>query len=207
MAIGATSPFVSGGLAWLTLGEREDWKVVAASLVALGGVGTMVGPSAFGGHVAGALMAFAMTCAVASMLVIVRAKRSNSMLPASCVSAFLSALVVWPLTSATIPTGITMLHVALFGVVQFGLGLVLMTRGARLVTALRCSLLNRLQTVLGPTWVWLAFGEVPPPAVLIGGSIVLVSTIAAALVVDKSPRAAPIPATRAANGALKPSLS
>jgi drug/metabolite transporter (DMT)-like permease len=196
MAIGATSPFVSGGLAWLAVGEKPDWKVAGASLVALGGVGVMVGPGALGGHAAGALLAFAMTCAIAGMLVIVRAKKSTSMLPASCVSAFLSALVVWPLTSAAIPTGTTMLHLALFGVVQFGLGLILMTRGARLVTALRCSLLNRLQTVLGPTWVWLAFGEMPPPSVLLGGAIVLTSTIAAALVTDRQSRAELVPVPR-----------
>ena len=204
MAIGATSPFVSGALAWLAIGERPDWKVGGASLVALGGVGVMVGPGALGGHVAGALLAFAMTCAIAGMLVIVRAKRSASMLPASCVSAFLSALVVWPLTSATIPSGMTMLHLALFGVVQFGLGLILMTRGARLVTALRTSLLGRLQTVLGPTWVWLAFGEMPPPSVLVGGVIVLASTVVAALVVDRSRPIAPVSAGRPSERALMP---
>jgi drug/metabolite transporter (DMT)-like permease len=141
------------------------------------------------------------------MLVIVRAKKSTSMLPASCVSAFLSALVVWPLTSAAIPTGMAMLHLALFGVVQFGLGLILMTRGARLVTALRCSLLNRLQTVLGPTWVWLAFGEMPPPSVLLGGAIVLTSTIAAALVTDRQSRAELVPVPRRSQDTLTPSLS
>jgi drug/metabolite transporter (DMT)-like permease len=204
MAIGATSPFVSGALAWLVIGEKPDWKVGGASLVALGGVGVMVGPGALGGHVAGALLAFAMTCAIAGMLVMVRAKRSSSMLPASCVSAFLSALVVWPVTSATIPSGTTMLHLALFGVVQFGLGLILMTRGARRVTALRTSLLGRLQTVLGPTWVWLAFGEMPPPSVLVGGFIVLASTVVAALIVDRSRPALPVSAGRASERALVP---
>jgi drug/metabolite transporter (DMT)-like permease len=100
-----------------------------------------------------------------------------------------------------------MLHLALFGVVQFGLGLILMTRGARLVTALRCSLLNRLQTVLGPTWVWLAFGEMPPPSVLLGGAIVLTSTIAAALVTDRQSRAELVPVPRRSQDTLTPSLS
>jgi drug/metabolite transporter (DMT)-like permease len=74
-----------------------------------------------------------------------------------------------------------MFYLALFGTVQFGLGLVLLTLGTRLVTALRSSLLSRLQTVLGPLWVWLAFGEVPAAATLVGGSIVLASTVAASL--------------------------
>jgi drug/metabolite transporter (DMT)-like permease len=74
-----------------------------------------------------------------------------------------------------------MLYLVLFGSLQFGLGLVLLTLGTRLVTALRTSLLSRLQTVLGPLWVWLAFNEVPAVATFVGGSIVLASTITASL--------------------------
>lgn len=204
MAINATSPFVSGTLAWLILGEREHWRVVVASLFALGGVGIMVGPGALGGHLSGAILAFAMTSALAMMVVIIRIKKSISMLPASCLSAFLSALVVLPVASGALPHGITMVQLALFGVVQFGLGLVFLTLGARRVTALRSGLLSRLQTVLGPTWVWLGFGEVPPPAVLIGGSIVLASALAAAVVADSSPRAAAHPARHPSDPGLVP---
>lgn len=198
MAINATSPFVSGTLAWLIVGEKEHWKVVLGSLFALIGVGVMVGPDAFGGHIAGAGLAFAMTFSLALMIVIIRIKKSISMLPASCLSAFLSALVVWPLVSTAIPTGMTMVHLALFGIVQFGLGLILLTLGARMVTALRASLLTQLETVLGPTWVWLAFGEVPPPSVLIGGVMVLASTVAAALVTNRPPPTESAPARRSA---------
>ena len=72
----------------------------------------------------------------------------------------------------------------LFGVFQFGLGLTLLTLGTRHITALRSSLLHRLQTVLGPLWVWLAFAEVPPATTIVGGSIVLGATVAASLFRD-----------------------
>src|SRR6266478_1554118 len=114
MAINATSPFISGLLAWLIVGEKEHWKVV------------MVGPGAFGGHIAGAALALAMTLSLALMIVIMRAKKSISMLPASCLSAFLSALAAWPISSAAIPDGRAMFELALFGIVQFGLGLILL---------------------------------------------------------------------------------
>ena len=185
MAINATSPFISGALAWLIIGEKEHWRIVVASVVALVGVGIMVGQSAMTGNAMGALLALAMTFSLSLMIVIMRLKKTISMLPASCLSAFLSAVVVWPFSSGTIPTGMPMLHLALFGVVQFGLGLILLTLGTRHVTALRSSLLSRVQTVLGPMWVWLAFGEIPPVATLIGGLIVISSAFAAALVVTK----------------------
>jgi drug/metabolite transporter (DMT)-like permease len=182
MAINATSPFISGILAWLVVGERERWQVILASLFALAGIIVMVGPGALRGQIGGALLAFAMTFSFALMIVIMRVKKSVSMLPASCLSAFFSSIAVWPIASATIPDRRTMVLLALFGIVQFGLGLILLTLGARLVTALRASLLSRLQTVLGPTWVWLAFGELPPATTLVGGSIVLASTVAVSLV-------------------------
>src|SRR6516165_9630699 len=105
MAINATAPFISGALAWLMIGEKERWQVVLASVFALAGIVIMVGPDAFTGQLSGALLAFMMTFSLASMIVIMRVKKSVSMLPASCLSAFLSSIVVWPIASEAIPTG------------------------------------------------------------------------------------------------------
>ncbi len=187
VSIAATGPFLCGGLAWLVIGEKENWVTVAASVFALAGVLVMVGPGAFGGHLAGAAMAFAMTFSLAVMLVIMRMKKSVSMLPASCLSAFLSSLMMWPVSSGTLPSGGTLAELALFGIVQFGLGQILFTIGARLIPAFRTSLLNRLQTVLGPMWVWLAFGEVPHMNTLVGGTLVLASAIGATLITQSWP--------------------
>src|SRR5215467_6121492 len=152
-----------------------------ASVFALTGIVIMVGPDALTGQLGGALLAFMMTFSLALMIVIMRVKKSVSMLPASCLSAFLSSIVVWPIASEAIPTGTTMFYLVLFGVFQFGLGLTLLTLGTRHITALRSSLLHRLQTVLGPLWVWLVFAEVPPATTIVGGSIVLAATVAASL--------------------------
>jgi drug/metabolite transporter (DMT)-like permease len=191
-SIAATGPFLCGALAWLVIGEKEHWATVAASVFALAGVIVMVGPAAFGGHIAGAAMAFAMTFSLAVMLVIMRVKKSVSMLPASCLSAFLSSLMMWPASNWSIPSD-TMGELALFGIVQCGLGQILFTIGAQLIPAIRTSLLNRLQTVLGPMWVWLAFGEVPRTNTLVGGTLVLASAIAATLITQslRSPKALP----------------
>jgi drug/metabolite transporter (DMT)-like permease len=206
MSIAATGPFLCGALAWLLIGEKEHWTTVVASVFALVGVVVMVGPGAFDGHLAGAAVAFAMTFAIAVMLVIMRVKKSVSMLPASCLSAFLSSLMVWPASSSAMPSGRTMVELALFGIVQFGLGMILFTIGARLIPALRVSLLNRLQTVLGPMWVWLAFGEVPQPTTLVGGAMVLASAIAASLITQRSEASSdadsPVQGLRAARLAL-----
>ena len=59
------------------------------------------------------------------------------------------------------------------GVGQIGLGLVLLTIGARLIPAAEVALITLLEIVLGPLWVWLVLSEQPGAATLAGGAIVL----------------------------------
>src|SRR5438105_4334077 len=66
---------------------------------------------------------------------------------------------------------------ALFGVGQMGLGLILFTAGVRLIPAADAGLITVLEVVLAPVWVWLAFGENPGPRALTGGAIVLAAVI------------------------------
>jgi len=77
-------------------------------------------------------------------------------------------------------------YLALFGAAQFGLGLLLLTLGTRLISATRSALIGSLETPLAPLWVWLAFGEVPPLMTCIGGAIVM-AAVAADIVLNKAP--------------------
>ena len=66
-----------------------------------------------------------------------------------------------------------MFQPALFGVMQFGMGLLLLTTGGRLISAGQTALINTAETPLAFLLVWLAFGEQPAAASLLGGGIVL----------------------------------
>ena len=57
------------------------------------------------------------------------------------------------------------LFVAL-GVGQIGLGLVLLTIGARLIPAAEVALISLLEIVLGPLWVWIFLSEQPGAATI-----------------------------------------
>src|SRR4029077_8285774 len=115
---------------------------------------------------------------ISTMMVVIRRYRAVSMLPAACLSAFLCALVVWPWANPMSATGWTFVNLALFGTTQFGLGLLLLTIGARLISATRSALIGALETPLAPALVWLAFGEVPALATCVGGAIVLAAVLA-----------------------------
>ena len=130
------------------------------------------------GHLLGDLLALIMTILISAMMVIVRRNRNISMLPAACLSAFLCAVIVAPVSHPLAATAHDFLYLALFGTMQFGLGLLLLTLGTRLFSATRSALIGSLETPLAPAWVWLAVGEIPAVATVVGGLIVLAAILA-----------------------------
>ena len=71
---------------------------------------------------------------------------------------------------------------ALLGGGQIGLGLALLTVGARLIPAAQVALITLLEVVLGPLWVWIALAERPDNATLAGGAIVIAAIVVQTLV-------------------------
>ena len=158
--------FIAGYIVW-----REGRRVLPAirqtgiaSLVALVGAVVIISGALASGHLLGDLLALIMTILISAMMVIVRRNRNISMLPAACLSAFLCAVIVAPVSHPLAATAHDFLYLALFGTMQFGLGLLLLTLGTRLFSATRSALIGSLETPLAPAWVWLAVGEIPAVA-------------------------------------------
>lgn len=191
MTIHAALPFMTAILALAFTGEREDWTTWAASIAALVGVAIIFDPQASAGHLAGYIFAIMMALSYAAMMVIIAKNRHVSMLPATCLSAFLCALVVLPFASPTHVTTASMVDLVLFGTVQFGLGLLLMTIGTRLITATRSALIGSMENPLAPLWVWLVFSEKPSLSTWIGGSIVMAAVVGDVLIKSMRKQSAP----------------
>ena len=178
LVINATAPFITAGLAWMWTGARERWSTLLASGVALIGVAVTVVSAIGAGRLWGNFLALLMTVLISAMMVLIRRQRAVDMLPASALSALLCAVVVWPWADPAAATGgWTFVNLALFGTCQFGLGLLLLTVGTRLISATRSALIGALETPLAPALVWLAFGEVPALTTCIGGAIVLAAVV------------------------------
>jgi EamA-like transporter family protein len=171
--------FIAGYIVW-----REGRRVLPAirqtgiaSLVALVGAVVIISGALASGHLLGDLLALIMTILISAMMVIVRRNRDISMLPAACLSAFLCAVIVAPVSHPLAATAHDFLYLALFGTMQFGLGLLLLTLGTRLFSATRSALIGSLETPLAPAWVWLAVGEIPAVATVVGGLIVMAAVL------------------------------
>jgi len=187
LVINATAPFMTAALAWMWTRERERWTTLAASGVALLGVAVTVGTAFGSGRLLGDLLALLMTILLSAMMVVIRRHRAVCMLPAASLSAFLCALVVWPLADPASATGWNFVNLILFGTTQFGLGLLLLTVGTRLISATRSALIGALETPLAPALVWLTFGEVPPLMTCVGGALVLAAVVGDLLITKEKP--------------------
>jgi drug/metabolite transporter (DMT)-like permease len=170
----ATAPFFAAGLGWRVMRERPHWRSILAAVAALVGVGVMMSFGGAGGWL-GDLYALGMTLSVAVCTVAARHARDLPILLTVCLSSLLSALVCWPLRSPLEPGSHDLALLAVFGIVNFSIGVPLYAVGAKLLPAVETSLLASLETPLAPFWVWLALGETPGPATLLGGSIVFAS--------------------------------
>jgi drug/metabolite transporter (DMT)-like permease len=174
--IQAVAPVLAALLARLLLGEPIGRRTTVAMVVALGGVALMLGaPGA--GDPTGDALALVMAFAFALSLVITRHRRDVSMGPATCLSQLILIAVFAPFSHPAEIGGDDAAALALLGAGQIGLGLALLTVGARLIPAAQVALISLLEVVLGPLWVWLAYTEQPDAATLAGGAIVVAAIV------------------------------
>jgi drug/metabolite transporter (DMT)-like permease len=168
----AIAPIAAALIAWAALREAISRRTAVAMVVALGGVGLMVGGPG-GSHGLGFVLSIVMTLAFAVALVITRHRRDISMAPALCLSQVIVVAVVGPFVHPGTIDGHDLGLILALGIGQMGLGLAFLTIGARLLPAAEVALITLLEVVLGPLWVWLALSERPSTATLVGGAVVM----------------------------------
>jgi drug/metabolite transporter (DMT)-like permease len=172
----AISPLAAALIARVALGEQISRRTWVAMLIALLGVVVMLGGGG-GGDLLGDGLAIAATLSFAVAVVMTRHRREISMAPATCISQVLVLLVAAPFVAPGSADLRDVVLLAALGAGQIGLGLALMTVGARLIPAAQTALIGLLEVVLGPLWVWLAYTEQPSTATLIGGAIVMLGIV------------------------------
>lgn len=173
LVVTASAPLIAALLARLFLNEAVRAATWVAMLAAMGGVALTVVDSLSGDGLAGPVLAlFCATCFAANMVVL-RTRPDVNMMPSVVLGGIVSALITLPLAWPFPAPSHEIPWLAFLGIVQLGMGLVLFTLGLRHLPAATASLVALLETVLGPLWVWLGFGETPGLYGFIGGGVVL----------------------------------
>jgi drug/metabolite transporter (DMT)-like permease len=177
MVIYATLPFVAAAIGFLINGERVSIRTLVASSVALVGIIVITASGLGSGRLLGQALSMLSTLAFACMIVLQRRQPGASMIVVNCLGAIGSGL--FGLANSPLQP-ISLYDFAilfLFGLTTIGLAFVLFMEGAKFIPSAEAGLISLLDVVLGPLWVFIAFGENPGLATLIGGAIVLAAAV------------------------------
>jgi drug/metabolite transporter (DMT)-like permease len=173
MTVFATVPFVAAGLAFLMLGERASGRVVTVSAVAFAGVLMMAGGAITPRDIAGNMLSLLTTVTFAAVLVTTRRYPALNIALVNSLAAFACAAACTLLPDFTVPGSSQLGLLALFGLVSTTLAYLMFLTGGRYIPSGEAGLIGLMDSVLGPIWVWLAFGERPSLGAVVGGAVVL----------------------------------
>ena len=125
----------------------------------------------------GNIVAFIMPISFAVLVIIIRKYPKVDMVPAQF-TAGVAAAIIGFLIAGQLSMSIHDLFLALLaGFFQIGFGFILITVGSQTTPAAIVGVMMLTESVFGPLWAWLFINEVPPTAVVIGGSIIIFSIL------------------------------
>lgn len=174
----ATAPLFAALISRIFLGERVLPRTWAAIVAALAGITIIFSGGLGGGTLLGDLLGLGTAISLATQLSIARHARSVNLVPSLATGTLLVAL----LTGVTFATPMSAsasdaLWLVLLGVLVLPVAFGLLTLAPRYIPSPEVSLIMQLEAILGPLWVWLGVGEVPPVATFVGGAIVLAALV------------------------------
>jgi drug/metabolite transporter (DMT)-like permease len=169
----STGPFFVAVFGWIFLRERVPPRTLIAIAVALGGISLMFAAGIDRGRTLGNLLALGVPTAFALNIIVLRRMHAQvDMVPAVMIAGLISLVVALPFALPFAASLGDLAVLAPMGMLQLGLGCLLMTRATRYLPAGEVGLLALIETILAPLWVWLGVGERPSALALAGAAIV-----------------------------------
>lgn len=177
--IGSTAPLWTAVMAAVLLGERIDRTTAVAVALGVAGIAVMERGEIAAGNLFGNVMALAAALGLAGYSTCLRGGGERDWEAAvfgfglmALLAAVAGTLVLGePLRTAPVGMAAGFTH----GFLLNGVGSTLFVYGARHVPAAQMTILAQTETICGPLWVWLLLGEVPLPATLEGGALILLA--------------------------------
>ena len=193
LVVGSISPFVAALCGHLFLGEKVAPRTWVAMIAAIGGITMMFYDGLTSGGWAGNLIALSIPLGFGANVVILRKHRAAvDMMPSVLLAGIFSMLIALPFA---LPSSVSTRDLALLsimGIVQLGVGLLLMMVALRYLASAEIGLLSILEIIFGTLSVWVLIGERPSQAALIGGGIVIGALVANQIASLRQTRPAPV---------------
>lgn len=181
LIVESLAPLLTAIFAWIFLREKIPTRTWVAIFVACIGMVWMFIDGFSKLDTRGLIGVILATCvpiaASTNVIILKKGGQDVDLIPAVFVGGALSACLMLPLALPLTASLHDILILAVLGVFQLGLPCMLMVHAAKGLSAPEISLLSLLEVLLGPLWVWLAVGEVPASATLVGGAVVLAALV------------------------------
>jgi len=177
LLVQGTAPIWAAIFATVLLKERFKLPIWITIFTAFLGMVILVINKDFAFHLLGDFYALITAFGLAFQILLVRKNPDINLIPATIIGGIFAAffsLFFKPSLSISLKDGIILL---LIGTFQIGLGYILFYSGSRYLPTTLTGLITLLETILGPIWVFLAFGEKISHNSLVGGIIILLSLI------------------------------
>lgn len=172
-----SAPLFAAMLSGIFLGEWVPVRTWLAMALCIAGIALVFGGSVGAGDWLGDAFALGAALVVAANLTLLRRTPGVSRLAVVAGGGFASCLLVLPFVEpgAVAARGLAVL--AVMGLLQMPLALVLMTEATRYLPSAEVSLFLVVEAILGTFWVWAVLGEQPPGLTLLGGTLVIATLV------------------------------
>jgi drug/metabolite transporter (DMT)-like permease len=169
----ATAPFIAAVLGRIVLKEKLDLATMLAAVAGFVGIAVMMLGGTSGGVNLGDVLALVVVLTYAAIVLIVRRAGNLDILPLCAVTALASGLIALPFADFSGMASRDWQVLGALGVFQLAIGNLLIFSAVARIPAAQGGLLGILIAGFAPLWVFLVLGEIPPPATLYGGAIIL----------------------------------
>lgn len=165
--------------------KLQDWLTMGAI-----GVGLLLflGDGFSAGGMAGNLVALLSGVTLAWFFLFMREQKDGSPVETVFLGNVFAALAGLPWLVQAAPTSADVGGVLVLGIFQLGIPFILMSLAIKHLTAVEAILIQTLEPILNPVWVFWVIGERPTPLALVGGVIVLLAVTTRSLLAARPQR-------------------
>ena len=146
-------------------------------VLAMSGIGVMIGDSIFTGTLFGNLVALIIPISFSTLVMIVRKNPNLDMIPAIWYASIFTVIYGTAMSESFNFSNNDILMGFFLGVPQLALRFICITIGSRTTRSVTVGLLMLTETTFGPLWVWIFLNEIPPLSVFIGGFVIIAALI------------------------------
>lgn len=172
----ALNPLFCALMSWILFGDRLPWQTWLSIVVAIGGVGLIVGDGVAHNTLFGDVLAIGVALCIAIAITAIR-RTGKNLVTSLAAGSLLSAIVASFFANPLALSWTSWMWLGLNGLIIVPVATALSAIAPRYLPAAEAAMFFLLEAVLVPIWVWLIFNELPTRNAAIGGFIVVATLL------------------------------